>query len=48
MSTESNKRSVVVGIFVLLGIVIFFAGVFVLGGQQKRFTKSFKLMALPD
>ncbi|MCX6216116.1 MlaD family protein [Spirosoma sp.] len=46
MSTESNKRSVVVGIFVLLGIIIFVAGVFVLGGQQKRFTKSFKLMAV--
>ncbi|AUD01054.1 MlaD family protein [Spirosoma pollinicola] len=46
MSTESNKRSVVVGIFVLAGIVIFVAGVFVLGGQQKRFTKSIKLMAV--
>ncbi|WP_338876431.1 MlaD family protein [Spirosoma sp. SC4-14] len=46
MSTESNKRSVVVGIFVLLGIVIFVAGVFVLGGQQKRFTKSIRLIAV--
>jgi phospholipid/cholesterol/gamma-HCH transport system substrate-binding protein len=46
MSTESNKRSVIVGIFVLLGIVIFIAGVFVLGGQQKRFTRSIKLMAV--
>ncbi|QHV94920.1 MlaD family protein [Spirosoma endbachense] len=46
MSTESNKRAVVVGIFVLLGIIIFVAGVFVLGGQQKRFTKSIRLIAV--
>lgn len=46
MSTVSNKRSVTVGIFVLLGILIFVAGVFVLGGQQKRFTKSIKIMAV--
>lgn len=46
MSTESNKRSIVVGIFVLLGILIFVAGVFVLGGQQKRFTKSIRVMAV--
>ena len=46
MSTESSKRSVIVGIFVLLGIIIFIAAVFVLGGQQKRFTRSIKLMAV--
>ena len=46
MSTESNKRSVVVGIFVLLSVLIFVAGVFVLGGQQKRFTKSVRIMAV--
>ncbi|GAB3566382.1 hypothetical protein GCM10027578_15140 [Spirosoma luteolum] len=46
MSAESNKRSVTVGIFVLIGIIIFVAGVFVLGGQQKRFTKSIRLMAV--
>lgn len=46
MSTESNKRSVIVGIFVLLGIVIFMAGIFVLGGQQKRFTRSIKIIAV--
>ena len=46
MSIESTKRSVTVGIFVLLGIIIFIAGVFVLGGQQKRFTSSIKLIAL--
>lgn len=46
MSTESNKRSIVVGIFVVLGVLIFVAGVFVLGGQQKRFTKSIRIMAV--
>ena len=46
MSTESTRRSVIVGIFVLAGILIFVAGVFVLGGQQKRFTKSIKLIAV--
>ena len=46
MSTESTKRSLVVGIFVLLGIIIFIAGVFVLGGQQKRFTKSIRIIAM--
>ena len=46
MPTESNKRSLVVGLFVLLGILIFVAGVFVLGGQQKRFTKSIRIIAV--
>lgn len=46
MPTESNKRSVIVGLFVALGILIFIAGVFVLGGQQKRFTKSIKIIAV--
>ncbi|MFD2569240.1 MlaD family protein [Spirosoma soli] len=46
MSTESNKRSVIVGIFVVLGFLIFLAGVFVLGGQQKRFTRSIRVIAV--
>lgn len=48
MSTESTKRSVIVGIFVLIGVIIFIAGVFVLGGQQKRFTKSIRVIAVFD
>ncbi|RYC70471.1 MULTISPECIES: MlaD family protein [Spirosoma] len=48
MPTESNKRSVIVGIFVALGILIFVAGVFVLGGQQKRFSSSIKIIAVFD
>lgn len=46
MSTESTKRNITVGVFVLLGIIIFIAGIFVLGGQQKRFTKSVKIIAV--
>ncbi len=48
MSTESNKRSITVGIFVAIGLLIFVAGIFVLGGQQKRFTKSIKIIAIFD
>jgi phospholipid/cholesterol/gamma-HCH transport system substrate-binding protein len=46
MSTESTNRSVIVGIFVLAGLLIFVAGVFVLGGQQKRFTSTIRVIAL--
>ena len=48
METSENKRSVIVGIFVLIGIVVFVAGIFTLAGQQKRFVKSIELNALFD
>ena len=48
MSTTDNKRKVTVGIFVFLGIVIFVAGVFILGGQQKRFEKTIRVNAVFD
>ena len=48
MPNESNKRAVTVGIFVAIGLLIFVAGIFVLGGQQKRFTKSIKIIAVFD
>ena len=48
MGTAENKRTVVVGIFVLLAILIFVAGIFVLGGQQKRFVQSISIKALFD
>ena len=35
-----NKRSVLVGIFVFLGIAILVIGILTLGGQQKKFVKS--------
>jgi phospholipid/cholesterol/gamma-HCH transport system substrate-binding protein len=46
MSVAENKRSVVVGIFVFIGIALFVAGVLVLGGQQKRFVQSIKVKAI--
>jgi phospholipid/cholesterol/gamma-HCH transport system substrate-binding protein len=45
---NDNKKSVIVGIFVLIGIIIFIAGVLTLGGQQKKFVKSIKLSAVFD
>jgi phospholipid/cholesterol/gamma-HCH transport system substrate-binding protein len=46
MSVAENKRSVVVGIFVLIGIVIFVAGILTLGGQQKRFVRSVQVRTI--
>jgi phospholipid/cholesterol/gamma-HCH transport system substrate-binding protein len=43
-----NKRSVIVGIFVFLGIAILVAGVLTLGGQQKKFVKTIHLKAVFD
>ncbi|TXE04043.1 MlaD family protein [Algoriphagus aquimarinus] len=43
-----NKRSVMVGIFVFIGIAILVAGVLTLGGQQKKFVKAIQLKAVFD
>lgn len=43
-----NKRTVLVGIFVFLGIAILVAGVLTLGGQQKKFVKSIHLKTVFD
>lgn len=43
-----NKRSVLVGIFVFLGIAILVAGVLTLGGQQKKFVKAIHLKTVFD
>lgn len=40
MSTQDNKRSITVGLFVLIGLVILVAGILVLGGQQGKFRKN--------
>lgn len=40
MSAQENKRSIIVGIFVLVGVVILVAGIITLGGQQNRFAKT--------
>ncbi|MEP0710741.1 MlaD family protein [Algoriphagus sp.] len=43
-----NKRSVIVGIFVFVGIAILVTGILTLGGQQKKFVKSIQLKAVFD
>lgn len=47
MSGE-NKRTVLVGIFVFLGIAILVTGVLTLGGQQKKFVKAIHLKTVFD
>ena len=45
---EDNKKSVLVGIFTLIGIVILVAGIMTLGAQRQAFTSTFKLRAIFD
>ncbi|MCS3798075.1 MlaD family protein [Niastella sp. OAS944] len=48
MSTEKNKRTVIVGLFVTIGLLILLVGVFTLGGQKKTFAPSIKVQAVFD
>lgn len=48
MSASENKKSVIVGIFIFIGLVIFIAGVLTLGGKQKRFVSTITLTAIFD
>jgi len=48
MATSGNKRAVIVGVFVLLAIIILVAGIFILGGKQKRFEKTILVRAIFD
>lgn len=48
MNTAENKRSVIVGIFVLIAIAILVAGIFTLGGQQNRFESTIRVQAIFD
>lgn len=45
---NDNKKTVIVGIFVLIGIIILVLGVLTLGNQQKVFVKSISLKAVFD
>lgn len=40
MRTNQNTRSVVLGIFIIIALVIFALGLFVMGGQQRAFGKT--------
>ena len=46
MKTENNKKFVIVGIFILLGIAILFITIFSLGGQKKSFVKTIAITAI--
>src|SRR5690606_29185051 len=48
MSASENKRSVIVGLFVLIGIIILVAGILVLAGQQNRFSKTVTVTTVFD
>ena len=40
MSATDNKRTVIVGLFVFIGLMILIAGIFILGGQQNKFAST--------
>lgn len=46
MRSTKNTRAVIVGIFVIAGLLIFISGVLTLGGQRKTFSKSIEASAL--
>jgi len=48
MSTDRNKRNIIVGIFVAVGLLIFIVGIFTLGGQKKAFVASITVKAVFD
>src|SRR3569833_1034623 len=48
MAATENRRAIIVGIFLSLGLDIFMIGVFTLGGEQKSFAKNIKISAVFD
>jgi phospholipid/cholesterol/gamma-HCH transport system substrate-binding protein len=48
MKQSNNKRAVIVGIFIFLGLAILVAGVLTLGGQQNTFQKKITVRAIFD
>jgi phospholipid/cholesterol/gamma-HCH transport system substrate-binding protein len=48
MRAEKNKRTVTVGIFILLGLLILIVAIFTLGGQKRSFAPSLTLHAVFD
>ncbi|GAB2688692.1 hypothetical protein GCM10027037_09060 [Mucilaginibacter koreensis] len=45
MSSSSNGRAAIVGLFIAIGLAILIVGVFTLGGQQKTFVKGLHITA---
>ena len=48
MDLKENRRAVIVGLFLALGLAIFLIGIFTLGGQSKSFSKSIHISAVFD
>ncbi len=48
MDKRDNKRAIIVGIFLALGLILFIVGVLTLGGQQKAFVKSIHIRSTFD
>lgn len=46
MKDKTTRRTVIVGIFILLGVTIFAVGILVLGGQRKSFVQSVHVKAI--
>lgn len=46
MDASENKKAIIVGLFLGLGLILFILGVFTLGGQQKSFVKNIKLSSV--
>jgi phospholipid/cholesterol/gamma-HCH transport system substrate-binding protein len=46
MKENNNRRAVILGIFILIGILIFLAGILTLGGQKRTFEKKVEVRAL--
>jgi phospholipid/cholesterol/gamma-HCH transport system substrate-binding protein len=46
MDASENKKAVIVGIFLGLGLLLFILGVFTLGGQQKAFVKNIHISSI--
>jgi phospholipid/cholesterol/gamma-HCH transport system substrate-binding protein len=48
MDQSENRKAIIVGIFLALGLVVFIVGVLTLGGSEKTFSKSIHISAVFD
>lgn len=48
MDQSDNRKAITVGIFLVLGLIVFVVGVLTLGGSQKTFSKSIHISATFD
>jgi phospholipid/cholesterol/gamma-HCH transport system substrate-binding protein len=48
MDRSENRKAIIVGIFLALGLVVFVVGILTLGGSQKTFSKSIHISAVFD